>query len=178
MTYSPVTIANYFIQKSIDEKDPISPMKLQKLIYFAHGWHLALKDEPLITDAIQAWQFGPVIKDLYHKTKHWGNSSITSLLPPSEIIDFSKGTPGVESLDKETISFLDSVWSTYSQYSAIKLSNATHVDGSPWDQVIKKNGGVDLELVIENRIIQKYFKERAEAARQTKARQTAADDQL
>jgi len=52
MTYSSFEVANYFIKKSLQEKRPITPMKLQKLIYFAHGWNLGLAGKPLINELI------------------------------------------------------------------------------------------------------------------------------
>ena len=65
-------IANYFLDKSID----LTPMKIIKLVYIAHGWHLAITDKPLIEDYVQAWEFGPVIPDLYHEFKKYGNTPI------------------------------------------------------------------------------------------------------
>jgi len=73
---SALAVANYFIKKGIDTKKSVSPMKLQKLVYFAHGWRLALYNSPLIDEAIQAWQYGPVIPGIYHEFKHYGNRDI------------------------------------------------------------------------------------------------------
>ena len=77
--YSAIAIANYFIQKSLDEKtDDLSPMKLQKLVYFAHAWYLIYQDGgKLINEAIEAWSYGPVINSVYHEFKHNGRNSIT-----------------------------------------------------------------------------------------------------
>jgi len=44
-------------------------MKLQKLVYYAHGWHLALNNEPLIDEQVECWQYGPVISSLFHEFK-------------------------------------------------------------------------------------------------------------
>jgi uncharacterized phage-associated protein len=74
MTHNPIAIANYFIELA----KFITPMKLQKLVYFAHGWCLALADKPLINEKIEAWQYGPVVSSLYREFKKYGNEGITS----------------------------------------------------------------------------------------------------
>ncbi len=54
--------AKYFLaQTSEDAGDLISNLKLQKLLYYAQGFHLALYDEPLFPEAIEAWTHGPVL---------------------------------------------------------------------------------------------------------------------
>src|SRR5687768_9300066 len=75
--YNATSIANFFIQKGIEAGNPIDQMKVQKLVYFAHGWYLAITNQPLINEAIEAWRFGPVIPSLYHSLKHSGNQAIT-----------------------------------------------------------------------------------------------------
>jgi uncharacterized phage-associated protein len=156
MAYSSLAVANFFIGKSLEDGIPdLTPMKLQKLVYYAHGWHLALNDTPLLTERVEAWPFGPVISNLYHETKKWGNASITNFLSNG------RSTPHID--DPITRDLLESIWSTYSKYSANKLSNATHIENSPWDQVMKKSGGVKKHLIIDDRIIADYFTKRIHA---------------
>src|SRR5215510_7158653 len=71
--YDSKAAANWFL----DLGQPLTPMKLQKLVYFAHGWSLALTGVPLIKDAVEAWRYGPVIPALYHEFKHNGARPIT-----------------------------------------------------------------------------------------------------
>ena len=62
--------AKYFLaQVSEDAGDLISNLKLQKLLYYAQGFHLALYDQPLFPEAIEAWTHGPVVPDLYRHYK-------------------------------------------------------------------------------------------------------------
>ena len=64
--------AKYFLaQASEDAGDLISNLKLQKLVYYAQGFHLALYDEPLFLEAIEAWTHGPVVPDLYRHYKKY-----------------------------------------------------------------------------------------------------------
>ena len=57
--YQPLTISNYFIQKLHETGSPVTAMKLIKLVYIAHGWHLALENgKSLISEAVMAWKYG------------------------------------------------------------------------------------------------------------------------
>jgi len=71
--YRSMAVANWFI----DHVRNLTPLKLQKLIYYAHGWHLALRDQPLIDELIEAWEYGPVVPNVYHEFKEFGNQPIT-----------------------------------------------------------------------------------------------------
>src|SRR5208282_4587731 len=70
--YPSMAVANWFIENL----SRVDPLKLQKLVYFAHGWHLALRDQPLIDELVEAWDYGPVVPSLYHQFKRYGNQSI------------------------------------------------------------------------------------------------------
>src|ERR1700722_8483585 len=87
MPYPATVIANEFIALASKAGSALSPLKLQKLVYFAHGWCLALTGRPLISDRVQAWQYGPVIPSIYHEFKYVGNGSISS--PASNLVNVS-----------------------------------------------------------------------------------------
>ena len=75
MTYSTQDIANYFLQKG--EKDPtMTPMKLIKLVYIAHGWNLGLTGKPLVSEDAEAWKYGPVFPSLYNKYRGFKDGKI------------------------------------------------------------------------------------------------------
>src|ERR1700736_6544090 len=76
-TYDARAVANYFLQRANAEGIPITPMAIQKLVYFAHGWMLAVYGRPLINQRIEAWEYGPVIRDLYQQFKRFGDLKIT-----------------------------------------------------------------------------------------------------
>lgn len=157
-------IANYFIEKAIQENKPIDQMKVQKLVYFAHGWHLAMTDQPLLTEAIEAWRFGPVIPSLYHALKYSGNKNITKLvkLHDGELIQ------RIESNQTELRLFLDKVWSLYSEFSGIELSNMTHENGTPWARVAHEfKHHIPLNKILDNELIREFFYTQKELATQS-----------
>lgn len=147
MTYSPKQIANYFLSKYGSDND-ITPMKLIKLVYIAHGWYLGIKDQTLIDENPEAWKYGPVISSLYHEYKHLGNYPIK--------IDFSNSI-GLDNDEDER--FLDRIWEVYGKFSAIELSAKTHKSGTPWTKVWNqiKHGDYFFVQIPENEI-KNYYK--------------------
>ncbi len=128
--YTAMQIANFFIRKAKEENIKLDPMKLQKLLYYAYGWHYVNFNRPLFTDTIQAWKFGPVIEDIYHVYKKYGNENIPGFLSNAAI----KKLDSVNEKDAETVNFLNEFWDKYKNYSGIYLSRTSHMSGSPWEQ--------------------------------------------
>src|SRR5688572_9338191 len=116
--FSPIAIANYFIAKSLESGKDLTPMKLVKLVYLAHGWYLGLTSKPLISEAVQAWKYGPVINSVYHTFKKYGNDQILAL--DNDFSSFQFAPPQVE--DGNIKSYLDKIWDVYSVYSGLQLS--------------------------------------------------------
>ena len=162
MSYNAAAIANYFLEKAWSEDKSMSPMKIQKLVYFAHGWHWALADRPLIDEQVQAWRYGPVIPSLYHGFKEYGNSEITNLLlvysPESGSGRIKLGHPTVDTKDKYVIGLLDRVWELYGPLTAIQLSNLTHREDGPWKKALKECLPGEREIEIDRKYIKDYFK--------------------
>lgn len=168
--YSAKAIANYFLdhRKKFKRKGPITQMKLHKLVYFAHGWHLALKDKPLIDETLQAWDYGPVVPSLYHEFKHFRGKDITEPamdLLPIQGSKFKVFVPTVEPDDQYTRDLLDRIIEVYGKFTALQLSAMTHEPSSPWSVAREKNPGVNF-VGITNEDLRKYF--RAKAARKEK----------
>ena len=120
--YRALDVAHYFLLKADpDEGELISNLRLQKLLYYAQGFHLALCDRPLFGEAVEAWMHGPVVPEIYHQFKHNGAGSIPA---PTDFEPIEVFTP-------ETLELLDEVYDVYGQFSAWKLSEMTHRE-PPW----------------------------------------------
>ena len=134
-------IASYFIAKAnaqgsesaeLSGNNDLTNLKLQKILYFAQVEHLQEKGAPLFDDEIQAWQYGPVVKEVYDWLKGCGAYVITEF--DVELADTSK-------ISEETKSFLNKIWDKYSRYSAWGLVEKTHKEGSAWDLVYDDGKG-------------------------------------
>ncbi|MCK4326300.1 DUF4065 domain-containing protein [bacterium] len=133
-------VADYILKLSDPEiGDIISNLKLQKLLYYCQGFHLALYNKPLFKEDVCAWAHGPVVPEMYRKYKDYGEHGID----PPESIKVSAFTEKQEDLIKE-------VYKVYGQFSAWKLRNFTHTDPT-WKDTPKD------EIISHNRM-KKYFK--------------------
>ena len=169
MAYSTKAVANYFLDLAEKEGELLTPMKLQKLVYFAHGWHLAIAGEPLLNEQVEAWQWGPVIRSLYHTFKEFGNQSISERATHLSVkrgaeFQFTGTTPSIdgESSNAEDVEWtkelLERVWDVYKEFTAIQLSKMTHEAGSPWDKIYRQHDGNPPKGTdIPAEIIQEYF---------------------
>jgi uncharacterized phage-associated protein len=124
MAYDVRVVANYFLDLAARDHVFVSPLKLQKIVYLAHGWSLALRGQPLLKQSIEAWRYGPVIPALYREFKEFGGSAI---------VRKARLTENVQELDAETKKLIDAVWERYKSLSATQLSALTHEPGSAWD---------------------------------------------
>jgi len=120
-------VARYFLALTDqDESESISHLKLQKLCYYAQGFHLALYGDALFPEEIEAWQHGPVVPKLWYVYQNYGSGQI----PKPDDLDF-------EIYDSDQRELLNEVYEIYGQFSAWKLRNMTH-DEPPWAEAWAK----------------------------------------
>ena len=142
MCYSASTIARYFIEKSNGSK---TPMQLNKMTYIAHGWSLAIYNEPLIVENIEAWKYGPVVPILYYEFKRFGGE----VVPYTPIEE----TKHIRDDDR---ALLNKIIEVYGKYEGVQLSAMTHQKGTPWRRVWHNMGR---NSIIPNDMIKEYFVE-------------------
>jgi uncharacterized phage-associated protein len=119
-------IAKYFLMLAAggeeDAGEAMTHLKLQKLLYYAQGFHLALNGGRLFfDDPIEAWKHGPVVRTVWSEYGRYGGDRIPAdpNFEPSECLSESEQN------------LLNDVWNAYGQFSAWKLRNMTH-DEPPW----------------------------------------------
>ena len=156
--YSAAAVANAFLQHGFSDESVISPMKIQKLLYFSHGYSLVELEEPLIDEVFEAWKFGPVLPSLYHECKNFGRGAIDRYLKD---IDPDTGETRRAPIprNENAKEIIDYVWSEYGGEKAMKLSNWTHVKGGPWDEVTKSGREIIRHKDVPNDLIKTYFQE-------------------
>ena len=165
MLYSAKSIANFFLDVAKSKGELISPMKLQKLVYYAHGWYAGYTGQPLINEAVEAWQYGPVIPSLYHDFKQFGSGGITCKATEFDGVAFREA-PLPE--DPTIQTFLQNVWLSYGQFTGLRLSELTHAIEGPWDKTWKEcNGMRGTDIPFER--IAEHFKAAVEKTKQKAA---------
>jgi uncharacterized phage-associated protein len=124
--------------------DIISNLKLQKLLYYAQGFHLAIHDSPLFEEEIEAWMYGPVVPCVYQEYKPFGPGAIER--------DESFEVPA--SVSQSELELVSEVYEVYGQFSTLKLMHLTHEE-EPWRSVPAKTGSI-----ISQESMKKFFKTR------------------
>ena len=159
MPYSAKAIANEFLRLAKTEDIPIQQMKLQKLVYIAHAYNLALLNDKLIEDSIQAWEYGPVIPILYSEFRAFGRNQITKFATQIVIDDnfnVSEEELRTNTEDTQTRDLIIAVWEKYKPYTGPNLSDLTHRSGTHWDSIYSQ--GIGKFDNISDELIRDYYR--------------------
>lgn len=134
-------VAKYFISLS-KESSPyaITPLKLQKLLYYAQGFFLRDNDDPLFEGDLLAWDHGPVNREVYEKYRKHKYHTI-----PSQPFDYNG------KLTREEKMAIDEAWNEFGELDGKTLEEFTHQE-DPW-LFTPKDDVIEIELISE------YFRE-------------------
>jgi uncharacterized phage-associated protein len=100
----------------------MTPLRLQKLLYYCQGWYLAWYGKPLFSERVEAWREGPVVRAVYQQPWAKGRNPIEE-----KDIQFDE----LEFLSEDQKRAITQVWSYYRQFSALGLRDKTHKE-APW----------------------------------------------
>lgn len=160
MAYRAASIANELLDMGNQCSRKLTQIEIQKLVYFAHGWHLAHRGTPLVGELFEPWKYGPVVRSLYDSFKKFGSEHITEKATSwqtnvaGEIVEV---TPAILSNDSGDDSYAFSltreIWSKYGLLAPFKLVDLTHVPDGPWARAYSAN-----QTYITNEAIRDYFK--------------------
>jgi uncharacterized phage-associated protein len=122
-----LNVARYFIIRAYEDgiEAEMTNMKVQKLLYYAQSLHLALYNEPLFAEEIQAWRYGPVCPPAY---KFYSEFEAKQLPIPDK--------ESLLQLPREKKELLEEIWEYFGGYHAYKLSDMTHLE-FPWKKARK-----------------------------------------
>lgn len=134
-TINPLFVANNLLNLAFKEKNPVTPMKLQKLLYFIYRDYLQKTKESLFSERFEAWKYGPVLSSVYSKFHQYESNKIT---------EYYKSRDGkVYILDEKSdyifSEVLQSVWNQYKSWDGIQLCELTHKEGTAWYKAWTKN---------------------------------------
>ena len=145
MAVSAQAAANELIRLARQENRLLTNMEVQKHVFLAQGYCLALMDldHPLYYNNTHAWQWGPVVPKLYKALQKYGSGQVTEEIQAADVLD----------IDSQEFSILKAVWHAYNKYKPFQLSEITHRPGTPWSKTweVSKFGVIPLEE------IQDYF---------------------
>ncbi|MDR0930941.1 MAG: DUF4065 domain-containing protein [Clostridiales bacterium] len=135
---NPLTLSNTILNIARSYNISITPMKLQKLLYFIYKKYIQITKQPLFAERFEVWQFGPVLKNVYMAFNHYGNTPIKEFYKDSNDDVYVVNIDSDPNL-KEAFEY---VWDKYREYDAITLSELTHLDNTAWSIAKNNNYGV------------------------------------
>lgn len=159
---SALDVSEYIISRL----ENCSPLKLQKLLYLSYKDYLNKSKKKLFKEDLKAWEYGPVVQEVYAAYKHFGRGSIKlsksykdeqnitdgkELSVPKSLITarFIAIKDGIE-----MISSIDKVIAAHGNKTAKELVDITHEKGSPWEIVYSKKPGygiIDPETILNGK---------------------------
>lgn len=161
-------IADYIIKKAIELGCPISNIELQKYLYYLNAKFLVANGEPLFSEPIEKWKFGPVVPAVYHEYKTYGAQDIDKVSDHEELfveggkIVFKKNPTNIDEISNDTRASIDDSLQRLFQYNRFDLVDMTH-EHSEWkkDEIRILNGEKHIEY--SNDGIRDYFSSNEDA---------------
>jgi uncharacterized phage-associated protein len=156
--YEARKICNFLIAQNRAHRFDLTNLRLNKLLYFIHGWGLTSRRDGFVRNHFLAWKLGPVIRPVYDTFQCYGDTKITE---PATFLDYISGEDrpvphgDITPADAEIIT---RVFHSYDQYPTGRLVEMSHVPGGPWDIVYSawsKDNKVNLR--IPNDLIRAHF---------------------
>ena len=123
----------------------ISNLQLQKILYLAHMLHLGRLERPLINDGFQAWVYGPVAPNLYHRVKGFGSDPIRKMIFWEE---------GADESSTEFDLLLETMAAT-KDVSGARLVSLTHWEKGAWYRAYQGGSGRGIPIPDEF-IVEEY----------------------
>jgi uncharacterized phage-associated protein len=139
--------SNYIIKLSTDIGEPVTNMKLQKLLFYSYVWNLVeYSKDKLFKEPIVAWKYGPVIVAAYHAYKKYGADSIK---------EASDGDP--DKLTQKQKDIIEDVFNIYGKMNGIELAQLTHSE-RPWLEAYEEGK----ENIITDEIMYEFYSAKKE----------------
>ncbi|WP_010233417.1 type II toxin-antitoxin system antitoxin SocA domain-containing protein [Clostridium arbusti] len=130
---------SYFLSKDYE----VTPLALQKLLYYAQGFYYALRGDYLFREDCEAWVHGPVYTEIYSRYKSFGYDPIKNEC--------------IYNLSEEKVSLLDGILKAFGCYNGKILEKFTHSE-MPWNKArVGKKDDEPSNEIISKKAIAEYF---------------------
>lgn len=143
-------LANTILKRAFTESIDVTPMKLQKIMYFiCRDYVQQTKGKRLISEDFLAWDYGPVLRSVYDEFKSYGSKPINK---------FSRDMAGHvfvvnEDADTQAAQSICKMWDKCKWLDGIALSEKTHKKGTAWWKAYTNNEPCLKDEDIENDFI-------------------------
>lgn len=160
MTYDVRSIANFVLDIAADEDREVSNLVINKVVFFLHANYLVQFERPLVSAKVEAWNFGPVFRELYKEFKEFGDLPIQKRARRLNPETGERETCGY-TLGQEERQFLEAVVRKHIRLTPGALVALSHERGGPWDQVWNYDTATNASMSISNEIIRAWYENAA-----------------
>ncbi len=156
MPYDVRAVANLILDRSEKAGIAVSNFTVNKIAFFLHAWYLAATGKPLVNAKTEAWDHGPVFRELYSEFKQFGREPITTRATKRNPATAQKETC-IGQFDVKDLDLLEPLLDKYLGMSVSKLYELSHARGGPWDQVYNHGGESNPGMHISDDVIRAWF---------------------
>lgn len=134
MAHDARAVANLLLDLGQSHGLVLTHMSVHKLAYFAHGWSLVARGRPLVTQAFEAWKYGPILRPVWNEFKQAKDKPI---LGRATVVDLDTGEVKLATSDfaADEKAFVGAILRAYGRFPATHLSALTHRSGGAWEKV-------------------------------------------
>lgn len=154
--YDVRAIANWFLDKADEHHIDLTNMALNKLVYFALENGLIANGLMITKAKIEAWEHGPVFREIYHEFKQCGSKAIKNKARKFDVKTRSM-KEAKEEFTQEVFDILNKTFSDYGHLTASQLRAISHQTGGAWDTVWWHEGKINPGMEITRECIERSF---------------------
>ncbi|NBJ09481.1 Panacea domain-containing protein [Microvirga arsenatis] len=158
MAYDVRAIANVVLDRAEHLGISVTNLSINKILYFAHGHFLAHFNKPLLREKAEAWEFGPVYREIYRQFSSFEKKSINARakkldVSSGKMVEFSIALPPNE------LKFIAPVIDFYIRIPAWKLVELSHEPDGPWDRIWNHLSPSNPGMIIPDDLVAEYFRQ-------------------
>lgn len=154
--YDSKGLANLLLDWAERDNYKVTPLKLQKLLFFVHADFLVATRAPLVREEFEAWSYGPVLPSVYKEFKAFSGSPILGRARRFDPVSRELTIAQLRLPETDTEE-LDRLYQIYIPVSAGLLSHRSHETGGPWSKALEAFEGhqnigrrISNELILRN----------------------------
>lgn len=156
-------VANYIIEYADKKGYEISNLKLQKILYYVNARNLVEHSEPIFSDTMEKWKYGPVIPKVYHEFKEYGAFPLKKENVRPQVITLANGSDDfqikIRDYDRDEVPYKDIIENTVDNlqaYDSFDLVDKTHED-KLWQDDSERIMNGEKEIKYDNEELREYF---------------------
>jgi len=149
-------LANEILDEADSQGISVTNMAVNKIVYFVHCDYLVENKQPLVRAKIEAWQHGPVFREVYHEFKKWGDAPILSRAVKVDP-DTGEAIVAKATFGHNERAYIKDLINRYIGFSAAHLRAISHVEGGPWHKVWGHDGKTNPGMKITDDLIFRHY---------------------